>query len=164
MHCPHFLVNILRQGTDGWALCMLLSTMLAHKLHSGTSKTDQLTPDKPEFPSFCKSTMLPYSKQGQFRTMQYSVVVQRAYLLYICCFIHENNLLTYPDMFCRKVSILMQLSKLDAHSLPVWYKLSHKKYFSIDDHFTLKLTFSLLLLYHWRAVTPLCTKMHVIIK
>lgn len=61
---PFLKINILRQETDGWSLCMILSTMLAHKLNSETSTPDQLTLYQLDFPSFCKSHRVTQVQAG----------------------------------------------------------------------------------------------------
>ena len=61
---PFLKINILRQETDGWSLCMILSTMLAYKLNSGTSTPDQLTLYQLDFPLFCKSHRVTQVQTG----------------------------------------------------------------------------------------------------
>ena len=95
---PFLKINILRKETDGWSLCMILSTMLAHKLNSGTSTPDQLTLYQLDFTLFCESHRVTQVQAGPILNQVtgcpkglFTIII---YLFYFClCFLSFYNII-----------------------------------------------------------------------
>lgn len=142
---------------------MNVSTTLPQKLHSETSKTNQLAPDQLDFPLFWQSQHVTCIQAGLIFNHVTRLCKEPIYYIFVVLFTTINCSLTLTcsversPFWCSSPSWTHIACQSDIN----WVT---EKYFLIDDHFTSKLTFSLSILYSCTASTPLHPEMHVIMK